>query len=166
MRAGSQYLLAHEPMCVKYTLRESGTSPSSANDTFETLTKIAASDRSSAFADLGGLLKRTSVDHAGRSGSQLFELSLLTHKGQSSFDFRFPKPALREVALTTQTCRSVFYEADIQQLSAYPRHHTNTFGKTRQLRFRDGLQPPLPQTPIGLKVRKPCNSKCLYGTAD
>jgi hypothetical protein len=34
-------------MCVKYTLRESGTSPSSANDTFETLTEIAASDRSS-----------------------------------------------------------------------------------------------------------------------
>jgi|GEM_PF-4678035 len=33
MRLGSQCLLAHEPMCVEYTLRKRGTSPSSANDT-------------------------------------------------------------------------------------------------------------------------------------
>ena len=68
--------------------------------------------RPPAFADLGGLLKRTSVEHAGRSGSQFLELSLLTHKGQSSFDFRFPKPALREVALTTQSDHSNFTKAD------------------------------------------------------
>jgi hypothetical protein len=39
--------------------------------------------RASAFADLGGLLKRTSVEHAGRSGSQCFELSLLTRSRRS-----------------------------------------------------------------------------------
>ena len=47
----TQYLLAHEPMCMTYTLRDSGTSASSANDTLLPAKRIALMARFSDIAD-------------------------------------------------------------------------------------------------------------------
>jgi hypothetical protein len=44
----TQYLLAHELMCMTYTLRDSGTSASSANDTLLPAKRIAMMARFSA----------------------------------------------------------------------------------------------------------------------